>query len=175
MHLENYWFCLSCWPPLRTPTLPTISSSAQYDFFPLAASSLDIIVYIRLGSGGSYFSLGIPVILKHKHNHFHRKCKARALYTHEAACTLTGNRLNATVQRTGEMPRKNDTEYPRSARTQTKAIPKSIAEGIFPLRVWQTEKLARGTTSLRFSNVHKAAFKGGNYQRTTGRILILDN
>lgn len=44
--------------------LPLISSSAQYDFFPLAASSLDIIVYIRLGSGGSYFSLGIPVILK---------------------------------------------------------------------------------------------------------------
>lgn len=44
--------------------LPLISSSAQYDFFPLAASSLDIIVYIRLGSGGSYFSLGIPVILR---------------------------------------------------------------------------------------------------------------
>lgn len=42
---------------------PLISSSAQYDFFPLAASSLDIIVYIRLGSGGSYFSLGIPITL----------------------------------------------------------------------------------------------------------------
>lgn len=51
--------------------LPLISSSAQYDFFPLAASSLDIIVYIRLGSGGSYFSLGIPVILKKGESHFH--------------------------------------------------------------------------------------------------------
>lgn len=39
---------------------PLISSSAQWDFLPLAASSLVIIVYIRRGSGGSYFSLGIP-------------------------------------------------------------------------------------------------------------------
>lgn len=50
--------------------LPLISSSAQYDFFPLAASSLDIIVYIRLGSGGSYFSLGIPIILKEEEKKF---------------------------------------------------------------------------------------------------------
>lgn len=40
---------------------PLISNSAQCDFFPLAASSEDIIVYILRGSGGSYFSLGIPV------------------------------------------------------------------------------------------------------------------
>lgn len=42
-------------------SLPLISNSAQCDFFPLAASSEDIIVYILRGSGGSYFSLGIPV------------------------------------------------------------------------------------------------------------------
>lgn len=30
------------------------------DFFPLLASSLDMMVYIRLESGGSYFSFGIP-------------------------------------------------------------------------------------------------------------------
>lgn len=44
--------------------LPLISSSAQCDFFPFAASSEDMIVYILLGSGGSYFSLGMPVELK---------------------------------------------------------------------------------------------------------------
>ena len=42
---------------------PVISNSAQYDFFPLAASSADMMVYNRRGSGGSYFSFGIPVNL----------------------------------------------------------------------------------------------------------------
>lgn len=46
--------------------LPLISSSAQCDFFPFAASSVDIIVYIFRGSGGSYFSLGMPVELEKK-------------------------------------------------------------------------------------------------------------
>ncbi|PWA23447.1 hypothetical protein CCH79_00006050 [Gambusia affinis] len=41
----------------RRRYLPLISSSAQYDFFPFAASSLDIIVYIRLGSGGISINL----------------------------------------------------------------------------------------------------------------------
>lgn len=41
--------------------IPVISSPSQMDFFPLFASSLDMIVlvYIRLESSGSYFSLGI--------------------------------------------------------------------------------------------------------------------
>lgn len=43
---------------------PDISNSAQCDFFPLAASSADMMVYNRRGSGGSYFSFGIPVNLR---------------------------------------------------------------------------------------------------------------
>lgn len=45
---------------------PVISNSAQCDFFPLAASSADMIVYSLRGSGGSYFSFGIPVNLENK-------------------------------------------------------------------------------------------------------------
>lgn len=54
------FICLSSMFP-KLFLLPLISNSAQCDFFPLAASSEDIIVYILRGSGGSYFSLGIPV------------------------------------------------------------------------------------------------------------------
>lgn len=61
---------------------------------------------------------------------------ADTLYANEGACILTGNRVGATVQRTGEMPSESDTENPLRVRSEnTKAIPKSIAEGIFPLRV----------------------------------------
>jgi len=79
---------------------------------------------------------------------------ALCLHEHEAAFIVTGNQMGATVQRTGEKPSENNTENPLRVRTQTKANPKSIAEGIFPLEI-----LARRTTSLRFSNLHNAAFK----------------
>lgn len=159
--LSLFWYHLSltCWPPLRTPTLPTISNSAQYDFFPFAASSVDIIVYIRLGSGGSYFSLGIPVILKHKHNnHFHYWTPLQTMYCtctlhkHEAACILTGNRMGATVQRTGEMPSENDTENPLRVRSENtnKSNSKINSRGDFSIRDTRTI-LDVITTLLKFT------------------------
>lgn len=59
-YIYVYQQCQALRSELYVLNSPLISSSAQDDFFPLAASSLDIIVYIRRGSGGSYFSLGIP-------------------------------------------------------------------------------------------------------------------
>lgn len=55
---------------LSVYVLPLISSSTQWDFFPFAASSEDIIVYILRGSGGSYFSLGMPVETRKETNQY---------------------------------------------------------------------------------------------------------